>query len=208
MAGGKVSSGFGIYSGASLPVELASLDALVDGSNVRLVWETASETNNAGFEIQYATVGATSRPEYSTLGFVPGSGNSNSRIRYTYTSEPLEPGTYSFRLRQIDFDGSSELSQSLEVTVFADEALVVSPAYPNPILGKGEFTVTLQREDDVAVDLYDVMGRRVRRLFGGAIPAHRTRTIELQAATLSAGVYFIRVESTTANATRSVIVGR
>jgi hypothetical protein len=74
-----------------LPVELTSFEVRLDGDAVQLRWTTASETNNAGFEV---------------LHFVEGHGTTTEAQTYGFTAEELSAGRYVFRLRQIDYDGA------------------------------------------------------------------------------------------------------
>src|SRR5690606_32421823 len=109
----------GSTDAAALPVELSSFTATLDGEAVVLRWETASETNNAGFEVEYAAVetrrGA-SLP-WQRLAFVDGAGTTATAQTYAYRAEGLSPGRYAFRLRQVDFDGAFVYGPEVEVTV-------------------------------------------------------------------------------------------
>jgi hypothetical protein len=79
---------------APIPVELTAFDAVTQpGGAVRLTWATASETNNAGFEVQQRAAGA-----FRPVGFVDGAGTTDAAQSYGFTVEDLEPGTYAFRL--------------------------------------------------------------------------------------------------------------
>ncbi|MBU1114002.1 MAG: hypothetical protein KKF21_16595, partial [Bacteroidetes bacterium] len=102
--------------GTALPVELTSFTAnLVDGK-VELNWETATEVNNYGFDVE--TLRATS-DEWETIGFVQGSGNSNSPKNYTFVDENPSTDSAEYRLKQIDTDGNySYYSETVKVAGF------------------------------------------------------------------------------------------
>jgi hypothetical protein len=86
-----------------VPVELSSFTANVNGTDVNLTWSTATETNNNGFEVQRK-----SGEEFVTIGFVRGNGTTTEIQNYSYTDSKLSVGSYSYRLKQVDFDGTFE----------------------------------------------------------------------------------------------------
>ena len=88
-----------------VPVELTSFAASVVGKNVTLNWSTATETNNRGFEIQRKT----SAGDFLTVAFVEGKGTTQEPQTYSYADKNVENGKYSYRLKQVDFNGSYQL---------------------------------------------------------------------------------------------------
>jgi hypothetical protein len=85
-----------------VPVELASFSSIIIGDNdLKLTWVTVSETNNLGFYVERSNDGVS----YETIGFVDGSGTSTEEITYSLMDEALPAGNYSYRLRQVDFNG-------------------------------------------------------------------------------------------------------
>jgi len=186
---------------SALPVELVSFQATLNGNAVVLSWKTASETNNAGFEVQRQVSG-----EYQPLGFVEGFGTTTETQSYQFRVEKLAPGTYAFRLKQIDFAGSVHFSPELEVTVGLGEAYQLSDAYPNPVRSTGRFSLGVQREQRVSVALYNLLGQRVAELFQGMLQANETKTITFQGLSLPGGLYFYRAEGEYFQATRQVVL--
>ncbi len=178
-------------TGANLPVELVSFDAQLDGQAAELRWETASETNNAGFEIQqFSTDGAAT---WEALGWVEGHGTTLEAQTYSYRVDFLAAGTYRFRLKQIDFDGTFEYSPEVEVAVGIPSAYHLSPAYPNPFNPETQFSLSVAQAQQVQVAVYDIMGRRVAMLYDGLIEAQTTRAMMFEAESLPSGLYLIRV---------------
>jgi hypothetical protein len=114
-----------------LPVNFTSFSSYKDGKNNLLTWSTASEQNNSGFEIQRSTDAA----NFEKLGFVKSlsaTGNSSSRLDYTFTDyNPVGLRQY-YRLKQTDFDGTSKYSAVVLVTREAPTALQLTHVYPNP----------------------------------------------------------------------------
>ncbi len=115
--------GNGMYSSnvTALPVELMAVSATAVGRTARLSWTTASETNNAGFNVEQQT-GA----RWRDVGFVAGRGTTTEQATYAYAVEGLDAGLHRFRLRQVDFDGSTHYSSTVEVNIGLEAALTVA----------------------------------------------------------------------------------
>ncbi len=99
-----------------LPVELKSFSATIIGSTVKLNWNTATEVNNYGFEIERAVISNVERNlSWEKIGFLSGNGNSNSPKSYSFMDDKVSVGKYSYRLKQIDNDGQYEYSKVINV---------------------------------------------------------------------------------------------
>ena len=192
-----------VCSGQPLPVELTSFTGTADGRDVLLRWETAAETNNAGFEVQHQAPEATS---FETVTFVDGHGTIELPQRYNHRLEGLKPGPHKFRLRQVDYDGTFEFSPVVEVYVELPDSYVVEPIYPNPFNPQATLRFGVQQEQHVRADLYDVTGRRVKMLYDGTLSAGQFETLTLDGSDLSSGVYFVRVAGETFTETQNVTV--
>ena len=173
----------------TLPVELTAFEAVRDGAAVLLTWQTASETNNAGFAVEGRSPGATA---FREIGFLPGYGTTAEARQYTHRMEKLEPGRWVFRLRQTDYDGSHVYSHEVEVDVAMDGAYHATPAHPNPFAADTRFSLLVRETQRVEVAAYDATGRRVAVLHAGMLGAGETRTFTLNANSLPSGVYFVR----------------
>jgi hypothetical protein len=111
-----------------LPVELVSFDAVsLSAGAVQLTWETVTETNNAGFEIEHKAPG-----DFTPVDFVEGAGTTVEPQSYSYRVTGLEVNRHIFRLKQIDHDGSVTYGDEVEVDVEVPGSIVVYEAYPNP----------------------------------------------------------------------------
>ena len=181
---------FDVTQETTLPVELApEFLALIDQDNVVLQWQTLSEVNNAGFEVQQMQDGA-----FVTIGFAEGYGTSVVPRRYTYTVQNLPPGRHVFRLKQIDFDGSFAYSEPVSAYLELEESYVLGPIYPNPLNPQARFTLSLIREQHVEIDVFDLMGRRIERLHEGPLLPHTPYTFELDASGWAGGKYVLHVK--------------
>lgn len=189
--------------GGRLPVELATFEAAADGDAAHLRWETVSETQNAGFEVQRDT-----RRGFETIGFVEGAGTTTESIQYTYTAEGLSPGAHSFRLKQVDLDGGTSIGPERVVTLRPD-GLQLATTGPNPVREgqRAAFRLTANTDQAVAVTLHDVLGRTVRTLYDGRV-GPQGQDLSVSTSSLSAGMYFVRVQGTSGTATRRVTVAQ
>ncbi|TVQ20351.1 MAG: hypothetical protein EA361_00165, partial [Bacteroidetes bacterium] len=106
-----------------LPVEWLSFTAQPAGGEVLLSWQTATETNNDFFTVLRSSDGE----HFQSLGRLSGAGNSNQVNSYTFTDVAPLSGVNYYRVRQTDFDGQYDYSQTLAVEVGAyTEARVVA----------------------------------------------------------------------------------
>ena len=111
-----------------LPVELVDFTATAEGTSIVLAWKTASETNNAGFDVEWQ---GESGAAWQALTFVPGRGTTAEAQAYTHRVADLGPGLHRFRLRQVDFDGAAHLLPEIEVRVALVQAYDFAIG-PNP----------------------------------------------------------------------------
>ena len=185
-----------------LPVELVRFDAVADGAQVRLDWETASETNNAGFQLQQYTQLA----GWQEIAFVAGSGTTAERHQYSYTTGPLEPGRHRFRLRQTDFDGTSSLSDVVSAVVFDGALFTMSEVYPNPFNPTARFTLSVPVHQNVRIDVYNILGQHVRSLHDGALASGYPHVFDLEGVGLSGGMYFIQVHGAFFSASKTAMM--
>ena len=123
------------------PVELVSFSASLVDKVIQLSWTTATEINNSGYEntknltpsLSLPRRGWRSRESWENIGFVPGFGTTTEPKSYSFVDENISSGIYKYRLKQIDFDGTFEYSNEIEVEVdFTPKEFVFYQNYPNP----------------------------------------------------------------------------
>jgi hypothetical protein len=188
-------------SGATLPVELTRLEARADGDAAVLQWATAAETNNAGFRVQHKT-----DTGYNTLAFVDGTGTTSQSSTYRYRATDLDYGPHTFRLQQVDRDGTTQLSDAVDVFLRPRAGVQVSKVYPNPVSSRGRLEITLSDPQDVTVKLYDALGRYVTTIHEGPLAGKSTHQMEVSAGGLANGTYFLRIRGEGTQATRRLVV--
>lgn len=184
-----------------LPVELIDFVAQADGANVVLRWETASETNNAGFEVQMLD-----EMVWETLGFVEGRGTTITPHAYQYDVPTSTPGLHQFRLKQVDYDGSFAFSPQVEVEIGMAQAYELTAPFPHPVARASQLSLRVKRAQQVEVAVYDALGRKVQVLFSGRIGAESEQRLLVEAATLQSGMYFVRAVGETFVATQRTVV--
>jgi hypothetical protein len=194
-------------SGVPLPVEFISFTASYNDDKVVLNWQTATEVNNYGFNIELRVENG----EWRTIGFVSGHGNSNSPKSYSFVdnlastlalAHNLNLDRLQYRLKQIDFDGKYEYSDVVEVRVEIPTQFKLEQNYPNPFnpstvikysiprsIRRGEHSVS-----QTTLKVYDILGKEIATLVD---ENQKTGNYEVtfDASNLSTGVYFYRLTS-------------
>lgn len=165
-------------SDGTLPVTLLNFTAFKQGGKTLLHWQTATEQNNNGFEIQRSINGR----NFSSIGFVNGAGNSSAITHYSFTDITPYKGINYYRLKQIDMDGNSKLSEVRRLNF--DEAISIS-VYPNPVAS----VLNIQLSDKATrVSITDMQGRMIWQQAAG-----NSLSFLVPVEKLPAGTYFIYV---------------
>jgi len=179
---------------STIPVEFVSFAANVVNNEVHLNWTTATELNNKGFEILRATQNDN---EWKEIGFVPGRGTTTQISSYSFTDENLNPGSYNYRLKQIDFDGTYKY-YDLEQTVVISPPVgfELSQNYPNPFNPSTNIGFRIADFGFVTLKVYDVLGNEVATLVNEEKRAG-VYEVEFSATGFSSGIYFYRLQTGT-----------
>ncbi len=177
----------------ALPVELTSFTATPSRCGVDLNWKTATETNNAGFDVERASSGSTQTPGlWTKVGYVDGAGTSNAPKEYSYTDKLTKSGKYFYRLKQIDQNGAFKYSPEVSGTMEVPYVFTMSQNYPNPFNPTTVINYSIASASNVALKVYDMLGSEVAVLVNGQLsPGNYTATLD--ASRLSSGVYFYRL---------------
>jgi hypothetical protein len=183
-----------------VPVELTSFTATADFGVVELSWITATETNNQGFEVQRSAGG-----EFETIAFVEGHGTTTETQAYSYTDKSVNVGSYSYRLKQIDFSGTFEYSNIVEVDVPAPAVFALDQNYPNPFNPSTKIAFRLAVDSKVSLKVFDVLGQEVATLVNTNLVAGG-HNVDFNASSLNSGVYLYRIEATGVDGTNFVDV--
>ncbi|MCB0727558.1 MAG: T9SS type A sorting domain-containing protein [Ignavibacteriae bacterium] len=184
------------YVDALLPVELSSFTSSVNGRNVELKWSTVSETNNSGFEIERSEVNSENSSNWLKAGYVNGNGTSVNVNNYIFTDRGISSGKYSYRLKQIDFNGNFEYHNlSGEVLIGVPADFSVSQNYPNPFNPSTKINYDIPVDGNVNITLFDVSGKEVATIVN-EVKTAGYYTVSFDASSLPSGTYFYRINST------------
>jgi len=180
-----------------VPVELISFTASVKAGDVVLRWSTASELNNFGFEIERSYDGR----NFFTIGFINGSGTTTEQRNYIFKDQPGRNNIY-YRLRQVDFDGSFEYSNTTFIEGIGGKDYVLEQNYPNPF---NPFTVIkfyLPFDSNVKLKIFNILGEIVSQLLN----EHRNAgyyEIQFNADQLQSGAYFYSIDASASGGNRT-----
>ena len=185
------------YEPGNIPVELISFVASVKGNTISLTWSTATETNNYGYEIQRSVDNGNS---WKSTGFVEGRGTTTSMSAYSFVDELLQPGEYSYRLKQIDVDGTYKFHYlENNVVVGLPDKFELFQNYPNPFNPVTTIKYTIPSSvtheiSNVKLILFDMLGREVSTLVNeNKEPG--VYEVKFNASALSSGVYLYKLQA-------------
>jgi len=174
------------------------------GDEIQFAWTTATEINNAGFELQHSFDGS----DYTAVSFVEGQGNSDVEQSYSYLLAGLEMGAHSFRLKQIDFDGSFEYSRIIETAVTSPTSIWLADMYPNPFNPSTNIQFMVPSEQEVKVTVYDSFGREVKTLLNTTVQPDLPYSLRFSADDLPSGMYHVLVSGRNMHASKSVTLAK
>ncbi len=184
--------------GVEVPVELTSFNASVNGNNVNLAWQTVTETNNKGFVVERKT-----SDKWAEIGFVNGNGTTTELSKYAFVDKNVNVTKASYRLKQVDFDGTFKYSREINVNVTtAPKEFALSQNYPNPFNPSTTIKFALPVDANVKVVIYNVTGEVVKMLTNGVLVSGQ-HEVEFNASRLSSGVYFYSIEANAVDGSNS-----
>ncbi|MBL1123926.1 MAG: T9SS type A sorting domain-containing protein [Ignavibacteriota bacterium] len=211
-----------------VPVELQSFTAEIIGSDVNLLWSTATETNNSGFDVEKKALsfGEGLGEAWKTIGFVHGFGTTTEVHHYLFVDERLQAGNYQYRLKQIDFDGTFEYSNIIEVTIDAPIEFSLEQNFPNPFnpTTKIKYTIPASLNPSkggtlVQLQVFDILGNAVATLvneqkqpgtyeveFNTASHSGEVRNLPAGRQGLPSGIYFYKLQAGTFVQTKKMIL--
>ena len=174
---------------SSLPVDLIAFRGRAEGGAFVLSWETASEENNAGFELQRSTDGT----NFHKIGWIPGVGTTQNRQTYEFTDKDIRPNSsYFYRLQQVDYDGSSSYSETIKYVNREAGKLVLQDFAPNPVTADyADLRINSPSVQAATAVLFDAHGKAVFEKQTTLIAGLHTIRLPLRA--VPAGTYFVRL---------------
>lgn len=183
-----------------LPVEIISFASSFEKNKVHVRWSTASELNNYGFEVERSEKSNVNSEDalWQTIGFVTGSGNSNSIKDYSFTDDVYalshSGSILKYRLKQIDTDGSFKYSNEVEIDVNGIYGYELSQNYPNPFNPVTTIRYSVKNEGLVNFEIYNLLGELI------ASPVNEIKQsgnyeLQFDGTSLSSGIYFYKIRA-------------
>jgi hypothetical protein len=157
---------------------------------VTLNWSTATELNNKGFEIERSVDNSV----FHTIGFISGHGTTTEAKNYSFVDESISTGTYYYRLKQIDFDGSVTYSQVISSDVTVATEFNLKQNYPNPFNPSTRINYSVKETGLVKLSVYNLLGEVVSVLVNQNQEAG-SYDVKFDASNIQSGVYFYKLES-------------
>lgn len=190
-----------------LPVELVNFTARKqDNQTALLSWETASEINNEGFEIERGLTDNSGHLTWETVDFIVGHGTTTQNRSYEFLDRNPMHGINYYRLRQLDFDGNFSYSE-IRTLNFKKEDTKVGAIFPNPsMVGIEEIKIPIFNSEtsNLQVRISDTQGRNVFQSIQLLDPGDQQLTIPIS--NWPAGVYFIFIKMNNETITQKLII--
>ena len=177
-----------------IPVELTSFTADALQGTVKLSWTTSTETNNKGFEVQRSQAGD-QNTKWRMIGFVEGNGTTTKPGAYTFFDKNVITGSYSYRLRQIDFDGSYEYSNEIEITVdLTPKEYALYQNYPNPFNPSTKIQYAVPGKQLVTIKVYDLLGKYLATIVNEE-KQPGAYSVDFNGSSLATGIYLYKIQA-------------
>lgn len=211
-AGGTLIDRYVLRPSDPLPIQLAGFTAsMTRGNSVRLDWLTLTETNNYGFYVQ-TSVGPARGFVTIPGSFVSGHGTTVEQHAYAYTHTPAGPGTWYYRLQQVDANGSMGYTEAVRVSVTTDvrgenrEGFALFQNYPNPFNPGTVIQFHLAKATRVSLVVYTVLGSEIRTILSDAEMGSGLHRLSVDGAGLPSGIYLYRLSTPERTETRSMVL--
>jgi len=189
--------------GGALPVERTAFDVSTDGQRGVLTWSTASETNNAGFAVQHQAPAANG---WRKVGYREGEGTTTQPQSYRFTTDRLKSGTHTFRLKQVDTDGTAHYSAPKTIAVRSGAGLTLLSSHPVVQGQSAVLSIEVPTRQPVTVTLYDVLGQQVRTVTSAEMAPGQPTRARVSTTDLSSGIYFLRAQGASFQQTKKLTV--
>lgn len=173
-----------------VPVELVSFGVSISESSINLSWETATELNNKGFEVQRKSENGT----WEKIGFVEGYGTTTEMHNYIFKDVYSGQGITYYRLKQVDLDGKISYSKILSLNLGAPSNFVLNQNFPNPFNPSTNISFFIPNQANVKITIYNQIGEKVTELLNKNLAAG-SYNYSWDASGQASGVYFYEIQT-------------
>ncbi len=188
-----------------VPVELTSFEAFAGNNFITLQWNTASETNNRGFEIQRMITNENTSSGWITIGFKDGAGTTTEPKTYEFTDafSGINSDRVSYRLKQVDFNGTYKYSNTVEVQLLP-VSFSLNQNYPNPFNPSTKISFSLPSKQYVVLKIYNTLGQEVSTLINREMEAG-SHSVNFNAGELTSGMYIYTIKAGNFHQTKKML---
>lgn len=190
----STNNGFAAYqlvNDQQLPVELINFAAEINDGVVLLKWQTATETNNRGFDIERKE----ENTNWNKIAFIAGAGTTSEVTNYSYQDQSALNGVnYEYRLKQLDYDGTYTYSNTILANSTLPNNYFLYQNYPNPFNPETKISYQISSSEQVKLTVYDVLGREITTLVNEFQNAGKY-IYSFNASNLAGGVYIYELST-------------
>ena len=193
----------------AVPVELSGFSVHSNNSDAILEWTTATESNNYGFEVQRSQNNPST---FKKIGFIHGNGTTATPKHYRFVDKDLPNGKYYYRLKQIDYNGDYEFSDTIQISIGLPGEFRLDQNHPNPFNSSTMISYSLFKSGHVELTICNMNGQEVYRLVDefqeAGVYNFNWNGINFNGTKVTSGLYFYRIKALNSSKFRRMIVLR
>jgi hypothetical protein len=189
-----------------IPVELSSFSANANGRNIDLRWITVTETNTKAFLVQKMKMNKVNKDnEWETIAEISAKGTTSEVSNYTFVDKNVSAGSYQYRLKIIDVDGSYDFSDQVNVVMLNPTKVSLSQNYPNPFNPETLIKFEIPQNSFVNLTVFNIIGEKVATLVNENLEAGIYEK-RFNAQELSNGIYLYKLVNGNSTITKKMLL--
>ena len=184
---------------------MTTFNASVSGNSIKLIWKTASEKNNYGFEVQRKDKDL--EKAWENIGFIKGFNTSSAQKEYTFLDENPPVSSLLYRLKQINTNGSIEYSDIININFQVPTEFALDQNYPNPFNPSTTIPFSIVEAGKINLTIYNVLGEKITTLVNGYKEASKY-SVKFNSSNLPSGLYFYKLTTKNHTVKKMMLVVR